>query len=84
MHGFSHMGSLRPRLSTFFTIRMGCSSGHGVMSTPCEFVDKVGNQGLKLPTPPPEQCGLELREMIVECFADDPSRRPAFKHIAAI
>ncbi|CDF33041.1 Serine/threonine protein kinase [Chondrus crispus] len=50
---------------------------------PMQILYKVGNRGLKLPTPPPEQCGPELRQMIVECFADDPSRRPEFRNIAA-
>lgn len=49
---------------------------------PMQIVYKVGNRGQKLPTPPPEQCEPELREMIVECFADDPKRRPDFNNIA--
>lgn len=48
---------------------------------PMQIVFKVGSRGEKLPTPPPETCEPELREMIVECFADDPSRRPSFKSI---
>lgn len=48
---------------------------------PMQIVYKVGNRGQKLPTPPPESCEPELREMIVECFADDPKRRPDFASI---
>lgn len=48
---------------------------------PMQIVFKVGSRGEKLPTPPPESCEPELREMIVECFADDPKRRPDFKSI---
>lgn len=48
---------------------------------PMQIVFKVGSRGEKLPTPPPEACEPELREMIVECFADDPNRRPDFKKI---
>lgn len=48
---------------------------------PMQIVFKVGSRGEKLPTPPPESCEPELREMIVECFADDPKRRPDFKRI---
>ncbi|CDF40784.1 Serine/threonine protein kinase [Chondrus crispus] len=50
---------------------------------PRRILYKVGNRGLKLPTPAPEQCGPELRQMLVQCFADDPSRRPQFRNIAA-
>lgn len=48
---------------------------------PMQIVYKVGSRGQKLPTPPPESCEPELREMIVECFADDPERRPNFGSI---
>lgn len=48
---------------------------------PMQIVYKVGSRGQKLPTPPPESCEPELREMIVECFADDPKRRPDFANI---
>ena len=48
---------------------------------PMQIVFKVGSRGEKLPTPPPESCEPELREMIVECFADDPKRRPDFTRI---
>lgn len=48
---------------------------------PMQIVFKVGSRGEKLPTPPPESCEPELREMIVECFADNPKRRPDFKRI---
>eukprot|EP00737_Agarophyton_chilense_P000772 gb/GEZJ01000855.1/.p1 GENE.gb/GEZJ01000855.1/~~gb/GEZJ01000855.1/.p1 ORF type:complete len:861 (+),score=119.39 gb/GEZJ01000855.1/:511-3093(+) len=48
---------------------------------PMQIVFKVGSRGEKLPTPPPEQCAPELREMIVECFADDPRRRPTFENL---
>ncbi|PXF41155.1 Serine/threonine-protein kinase EDR1 [Gracilariopsis chorda] len=48
---------------------------------PMQIVFKVGSRGEKLPTPPPEQCAPELREMIVECFADDPRRRPTFDNL---
>lgn len=48
---------------------------------PMQIVFKVGSRGEKLATPPPEACEPELREMIVECFADDPKRRPEFKTI---
>lgn len=48
---------------------------------PMQIVFKVGSRGEKLPTPPPESCEPELREMIVECFADDPGRRPDFRSI---
>lgn len=48
---------------------------------PMQIVFKVGSRGEKLPTPPPESCEPELREMIVECFADDPKRRPDFARI---
>lgn len=49
---------------------------------PMQIVYKVGSRGEKLPTPPPDQCAPELREMIVECFADDPRRRPTFDALA--
>lgn len=45
---------------------------------PMQIVFKVGSRGEKLPTPPPEMCEPELREMIVSCFAEDPVRRPTF------
>lgn len=48
---------------------------------PMQIVYKVGSRGQKLPTPPPESCEPELRKMIVECFADDPDRRPDFTNI---
>lgn len=48
---------------------------------PMQIVFKVGSRGEKLPTPPPETCEPELREMIVECFANDPKRRPDFRRI---
>ena len=48
---------------------------------PMQVVFKVGSRREKLPTPPPESCEPELRKMIVECFADDPKRRPDFKSI---
>lgn len=48
---------------------------------PMQIVFKVGSRGEKLPTPPPEMCEPELREMIVSCFASDPKRRPVFTEI---
>lgn len=48
---------------------------------PMQIVFKVGSRGEKLPTPPPDMCEPELREMIVACFADDPKRRPTFAEI---
>lgn len=48
---------------------------------PMQIVFKVGSRGEKLPTPPPDCCEPELRQLIVECFADDPKRRPDFKQI---
>ena len=48
---------------------------------PMQIVFKVGSRREKLPTPPHESCEPELRRMIVECFADDPKRRPDFVDI---
>jgi serine/threonine-protein kinase CTR1 len=45
---------------------------------PMQIVYKVGSRDQTLPTPPPEVCIPEIREMIVSCFASDPKRRPQF------
>jgi serine/threonine protein kinase len=48
---------------------------------PMQIVYKVGSRGEKLPTPPPDKCEPELREMIVSCFAETPNRRPTFAQL---
>lgn len=45
---------------------------------PMQIVFKVGSRGEKLETPPPEACIPEVREMIVKCFAEQPTTRPQF------
>lgn len=46
-----------------------------------QIVYKVGSRGEKLPTPPPDKCEPELREMIVACFAENPKKRPPFSQL---
>lgn len=49
---------------------------------PMQIVFKVGSRGEKLPTPPPEVCIPEIREMIVKCFSKDPKSRPRFSELS--
>lgn len=49
---------------------------------PMQIVFKVGSRGEKLPTPPADMCIPEIREMLVQCFADAPEARPRFAELA--
>eukprot|EP00178_Gracilaria_changii_P020777 TRINITY_DN606_c2_g1_i1.p2 TRINITY_DN606_c2_g1~~TRINITY_DN606_c2_g1_i1.p2 ORF type:complete len:825 (+),score=110.20 TRINITY_DN606_c2_g1_i1:747-3221(+) len=48
---------------------------------PMQIVFKVGSRGERLETPPPELCIPEIREIIVQCFADNPKDRPTFAEL---
>lgn len=48
---------------------------------PMQIVFKVGSRGEKLETPPLEVCNPEVRNMIVKCFAVEPSDRPRFSEL---
>eukprot|EP00737_Agarophyton_chilense_P003231 gb/GEZJ01003755.1/.p1 GENE.gb/GEZJ01003755.1/~~gb/GEZJ01003755.1/.p1 ORF type:complete len:825 (-),score=110.26 gb/GEZJ01003755.1/:226-2700(-) len=50
---------------------------------PMQIVFKVGSRGERLETPPPDLCIPEIRQMIVQCFADNPRDRPKFSELAA-
>ena len=49
---------------------------------PMQIVFKVGSRGEKLETPPPDVCIPEIREMIVKCFAEEPTARPVFSELS--